>query len=261
MINRHRFSFPFLPLFVSLAYLFLYVPIALLVLFSFNDDPFAYGWIGFTTKWYALLFDSVEVWDALKNSFVVATSSVILSLAMGTLLVFYSEQRVMNKVMGLFYGSLAIPEIVLAVGLLSFFSFFSVALGLPSLIACHTLIGLGYVVPIIYARYNELDKSIIEVSYDLGATRQQSFRTIILPLLSPALVSGALLVFIVSFDDFLLSFFCSGAATQTLPVYIFSLIRAGTSPVVNALSTVLLLISSFLMLLFFSVQVKKTDVW
>ncbi len=261
MNNRYRFSIYFLPIFVGLAYLFLYIPIALLILFSFNNDQFAYSWVGFTTKWYGLLFQSVEVWDALKNSFLVAGLSVALSVTMGTLLVFNSKQRYLSRLMILFYGSLAIPEIVLAVGLLSFFAFFFIGLGLPTLIASHTLIGLGYVVPIVNTRYNELDKYIIEASYDLGATRTQSFFTVILPLLSPAIVASALLVFIVSFDDFLLAFFCSGAATQTLPIYIFSLIRAGTSPMVNALSTLLLLLSSGMMLLFFSVQIKKTDAW
>jgi spermidine/putrescine transport system permease protein len=202
----------------------------------------------------------VEVWDALKNSLIVAFSSVACSLSLATLFVFFCNKRYLRRFMTFFYTGLAVPEIMLAVGLLSFFYFFSVRLGLSTLIAAHTLIGLGYVVPIIYESYISLDKSIIEASYDLGATRQQSFRTVVLPLLSPALISSALLVFIVSFDDFFLSFFCAGAATQTLPVYIFSLIRAGSSPVVNALSTVLLLVSSLLMFIFFSVQVKKTDV-
>ncbi|MDP3889198.1 MAG: ABC transporter permease [bacterium] len=260
MIKKNSFSL--LPLFTGLMYLFLYLPITLLILFSFNDDQFAYGWVGFTTKWYHMLFHSVEVWDALKNSVIIASMAVILSLSMGTLLVFNSNKRIMKQLMMLFYGSIAVPEIVLAVGLLSFFSFFFVTLGLSTLIVCHTLIGLGYVVPIIYTQYNGLDKSIIEVAYDLGATRRQAFFTVILPLILPALVSGGLLVFIISFDDFILSFFCSGATTQTLPVYIFSVIRAGASPMINAVSTLLLLTSSLLMLFLFSVQVKKRmDMW
>lgn len=248
------------PLFVSLIYFFLYVPIILLVIFSFNKDPFACSWQGFTFHWYELLWEDSEVWDALKNSLIVAGSAVVLSISMGTLLVFYGKRRYLNRFMGFFYASLAVPEIVLAVGLLSFFYFFSIYLGLPTLIATHTLIGLGYVVPILYTRYSEIDRRIIEASYDLGATREQTFVRIVLPLLSPAILTGSLLVFIISFDDFLLSFFCSGTTAQTLPIYIFALIRSGTSPMVNALSTMLLTVSSLLMTLFFCLRLKKMDI-
>lgn len=261
-ISKRAFSFyPYLyPLFVGSIYFFLYVPIFLLIIFSFNNDAYACSWHGFTLRWYEALWQDSEVWDALKNSLIVAGSAVVLSISMGTLLVFYGQRRYLNRCMGFFYASLAVPEIVLAVGLLSFFYFFSIYLGLPTLIAAHTLIGLGYVVPILYTRYLEIDKRIIEASYDLGATREQTFVRIVLPLLTPAIVTGSLLVFIISFDDFLLSFFCSGTTAQTLPIYIFALIRSGTSPMVNALSTMLLAISSFLMAFFFCLRIKKTDI-
>ena len=158
----------------------------------------------------------------------------------------------------LFYINLAIPEIVLAVGLMSFFYFFSVPLGMTTLIAAHTVLGLGYVAPIIYDRYAELDKRYVEASQDLGATQWQTFRLIVLPLLFPALVSSALLVFILSFDDFVLSFFCAGGSTQTLPMYIFSVLRIGVSPTVSALSAVMLVASSILVLLFLSVQARRS---
>ncbi|MCX5924884.1 MAG: ABC transporter permease [Candidatus Dependentiae bacterium] len=260
MTQRYRFTRYAYPLFVGCIYFFLYVPILLLIIFSFNSDSFASSWTGFTFRWYALLWEDTEVWDALKNSLIVASSTVVLSVSMGTLLVFYAQPRHLRRGMGFFYASLAVPEIVLAVGLLSFFYFFSIYLGLPTLIAAHTLIGLGYVVPILYTRYIEIDKRIIEASYDLGATREQTFIRIVLPLLSPAIITGALLVFIVSFDDFLLSFFCSGTAVQTLPIYIFALIRAGTSPMVNALSALLLSVSSLFIALFFFLRNKKTDI-
>jgi spermidine/putrescine transport system permease protein len=257
--SRNIASWTF-PVFVGCVYFFLYIPIILLVIFSFNDDPFAHSWASFSLRWYRLLWEDIEVWDALKNSLIVAFSAVFLSVSMGTLLVFYGARRVVSRLMSFFYASLAVPEIVLAVGLLSFFYVFSVYFGLSTLIITHTLLGLGYVVPILYTRYTEIDKRIIEASYDLGATREQTFVRIVLPLLMPAIIAGSLLVFIISFDDFLLSFFCSGTATQTLPVYIFALIRAGTSPEVNALSTVLLGVSSLLMALFFIVQLKKMDI-
>jgi spermidine/putrescine transport system permease protein len=253
-LSRYFFNFAVLSV-----YCFLYLPIIVLILFSFNNNEFTYEWQGFTTKWYSQLFQSVEIWDALKNSFIVAITSVFLSLTMGVLLVFYSTHTFLRKAFLLFYGNLAVPEIVLAVGMLSFFSFFSIPLGLTSLIAGHTLLGLGYVVPLIHSRFIELNDRFTEASLDLGATQSQTLIKIILPLLYSSLVASGLLVFIISFDDFVISFFCSGATTQTLPMYIFSMIRAGTSPIVSALSTLLLVVSSILVLAFSSLQLKRMD--
>jgi spermidine/putrescine transport system permease protein len=247
-----------LPVSTVLIYLFLYIPIIVLVTFSFNDNQFSFDWIGFTTKWYMQLFASVEVWAALKNSLIVATVSMCLSISMASLLVFYGAYRYLQRFLPFFYGSIAIPEIVLAVGLLSFFSFFMIPLGITSLIAAHTILGLGYVVPIVYVRFSELDPHMIEAAYDLGATRMQAFLTVVLPLLYPAIFASALLVFIVSLDDFILSFFVAGGSTQTLPMYIFSVLRAGDqAPLVSALSTFLLLGSSLLVIIFSLLQVKK----
>lgn len=239
--------------------MFLYIPIIVLVIFSFNSKEYTYQWSSFSLRWYYELFDSIEIWDALKNSLIVAMSSVILSITMGVLLVFYSAHSYFKKAFLLFYGNLVVPEIVLAVGMLSFFTFFSMPLGITTLIAGHTLIGLGYVVPIVYARFIELDKRYTEASFDLGASNGQTLLRVILPLLSPALFASGLLVFIISLDDFILSFFCAGATMQTLPMYIFAMIRSGATPVVSALSTLLLVISSILVLIFSSLQIKKTD--
>ena len=126
-----------------------------------------------------------------------------------------------------------------------------------TIIAGHTLLGLGYVIPILYDRFIELDESLIEASYDLGATKRQTFFSVVLPLLAPAMIASGLLVFIISLDDFVISFFCAGASVQTLPLYIFSVIRTGASPMINALSTIMLIVSSFLVLLLSFVQVKK----
>jgi len=246
-----------LPCFVFLMYLFLYIPIIVLIVFSFNKNQFSYGWQGLTLKWYYELFSSVEVWDALKNSLIVATLSVFLTLLLGILFVCFTARRYLSRFLPLFYVILAVPEIVLAVGMLSFFSLNVIPLGLTTLVTGHTLIGLGYVVPILYNRFISLDYLLIEASLDLGATRVQTFFWVVLPLLSPSLIAAGLLVFIVSLDDFVFSFFCSGASMQTLPLYIFSLIRSGATPVVNALSTLLLIVSALLVLLFSFLSVKK----
>jgi spermidine/putrescine transport system permease protein len=248
--------FKLLPFFVSTVYLFLYLPIGILILLSFNKN-IHFVWQGFSLKWYHELFQSVEVWDALYNSVIVATAAVFLSLLMGTLLVFYTKEKI-RKIHVLFYGTLAAPEIVLAVGLLSIFVYFGVSLGLVSLIVGHTLLGLGYVVPMLYARMQEMDEALIEAAMDLGATQNYTLYTVVLPFLSPTMIGAGLLVFITSFDDFVFSFFCSGASAQTLPIYIFSVIRSGATPMINALSTIMLCVSCLLVILFSLFTLRKT---
>ncbi len=248
------------PIFVGLLYLFLYVPLFVLTIFSFNANELGFDWLGFTTKWYVSLFHSSEVWNALQTSLIVSVSSVILCLVMSTLFVFFGNKITVRRMLLLFYGNLALPEIVLAVGLMSLFYLVYVPLSLTTLIAAHTVLGLGYVVPIIYDRYAELDKHYMEASLDLGATQWQTLVRVVLPLLYPSLLVSALLVFIISFDDFVLSFFCASGSTQTLPMYIFALIRSGSSPIVSALSTILLLISGFVVLIFFALPGKKRGV-
>ncbi|MBI3236257.1 MAG: ABC transporter permease subunit [Chlamydiales bacterium] len=150
-----------------------------------------------------------------------------------------------------------IPETVLAVSLLGFFSLFSIPLGLLTLILAHSVLGLGFVIPIVYARFVELDARMTEASLVLGATPFQTFFKVTLPLMRPSLITTGLLVFIISFDDFILSYFCAGSSSQTLSLYILSMLRSGISPVVNALSAVLLLLSSALVFLFFSLKTRS----
>ncbi len=230
-------------------FLFLYAPIVVLILFSFNASPMPYTFNGFTTEWYVQLYHSQEAWIALKNSLIVAISTVVLSCVMAWSLVYYGNVHI-HRSYPLFYGPLCIPEVVVAVGLLGFFAACSIPLSLLTLIAGHTLLGLGYAVPIIAARYDELDKHLTEASLDLGATRTQTMRRIIFPLLFPAFVSAALLIFVVSLDDFVIAFFCAGPQTQTLPLYIYSVVRTGGSPIVNALSSLLIIGGGMLILIF-----------
>lgn len=249
------------PLFVALLYLFLYVPLTILAIFSFNANKLQFDWVGFTTQWYTTLWHTSEVWYALQTSLIVAGASVALCLSMSSLFVFFGNRKIVRSMLLLFYGNLAIPEIVLAVGLMSMFYFSYVPLSITTLIAAHTVLGLGYVVPIVYDRYQELDKRYVEASMDLGATAWQTFYRVILPLLAPSLLVSALLVFIISFDDFVLSFFCASGSTQTLPMYIFALIRSGSSPIVGALSTVLLLVSGLVVLIMFALPGKNKGLW
>ncbi|MFA6065768.1 MAG: ABC transporter permease [Candidatus Babeliaceae bacterium] len=244
--------------FVVLVYLFLYIPTVVLVVFSFNKMPFPAPWTEFTLQWYYDLYHASHLWEAFYTSLIVAFLSTFLSIIMGISLMFYAVQggRV-KKLLILFYGNLMIPEIVLAIGLLTLFSLCSIPLGLGTLVIAHTVLGLGYVIPLVYTRFVELDYRLIEASLDLGASYSQTFFKIILPLLRPSLIAAGLLVFIISFDDFVLSYFCSGSSVQTLSLYILSMARSGISPIINALSTILLMLSSLLVLIFCSINARS----
>lgn len=253
---RHAFAQLALPLLMCFGFLFVYIPIIILVAFSFNTVAFPYRWFGFTLDWYRELFVSPEIWFVVKNSLIVATSAMFLSLIIGLFFVFYGEQSGLKKFAMLFFTNLLFPEVVLGVGLLTLFTFLAIPLGLLTLIAGHTILGLGYVVPILSSRFQELDRNLLEASLDLGATVNQTFFRIVIPLMLPAMVASGLLVFVVSFNDFLIAFFCASGSSQTLPLYIFSLIRTGVSPAVNAVSTLLILLSGLFVLVFCSLRSK-----
>jgi spermidine/putrescine transport system permease protein len=244
-------------LFIACTYLFLWVPIIVLLVFSFNTEGFPSPWKAFTLKWYVELVHSVYLWKAFGNSLLIAISATLISVLMGIFLMFFVSQggRV-GKYLNLFYGSVIIPETVLGVSLLGFFSLVSISLGLTTLIIGHTVLGLGFVIPLVYARYLELDDRLTEASLVLGATPVQTFFKVTLPLLRPSLITSALLVFIISFDDFILTYFCAGSSVQTLSLYILSMIRSGISPVVNALSALLLFISSIMVLIYFHLSTR-----
>ncbi len=242
---------------VLLTYCFLYLPIVVLLVFSFNSERFPSPWTSFSWKWYEELFHSPYLWHAFFNSFCIATASTIISLLLGLFLIFYvSQESRIKKYLFLYYGNLVIPETVLAIALLGFFTLVSIPLGLVTLILAHTILGLGFVIPVLYARYAELDKRMTEASLVLGATPRQTFFKVTLPLLGPSLIATGLLIFIISFDDFILSYFCAGSSSQTLSLYILSMLRTGVSPVVNALSAVLFVLSTALALIFFSLKAR-----
>lgn len=233
---------------------FFYIPIIVLIIFSFNSAAFPSPWTSFTFSWYKELFSTPYVWYAFLNSFVIAFSSMTLSLLLSLGLVyvrlFQRRSRFIESLFSLFYINLIIPEVVLGVGLLTFFVLCAVPLGLVTLIVAHTVLGLGFAVPLINGRFTELDIRLVEASMDLGATLHQTFFTIILPLLRSTIIAAGLLIFIISFDDFVLSYFCAGTSVQTLSLYLLSMLRIGISPMMNALSTLLLLLSSGLVFLF-----------
>ncbi len=260
-MNERSLSFPRLAglLWVVFAYALLYIPILVFFVFSFNNAPFPAPWAGFTLNWYRALLHDTHIWVVFANSLLVAVSAVALSSLMGVFLVFYAIYRGgrIRSLMASFYGNVLVPEIVLAVGLLGFFTMVAVPLGFVTLVIAHTVLGLGYVVPIVYSRYAELDYRLTEAAQDLGATPLQTFFTVTIPLLRPAVQGSAILVFILSFDDFVFAYFCTGTTFQTLPLYILSMLRVGVSPIVNALSTILLVLSGALVIIYSSFKVRE----
>lgn len=221
----------------------------MLAIFSFNDSETSTRWVGFTLKWYRALLDNPELIESFKTSLLVACGSTILSVSLGIALVLASKWWKSKFLFDMYYPNIVIPEIVLAIGILSVFVFFNMPLGYTSLITGHTLLGLGFVVPIIRARFVELDPVLTEASLDLGATYPQTLRRIYIPLLAPSILASSLLVFTISLDDFLISFFCASPSVQPLSVYVFALARSGIDPTINAISAIFLLISSVVILL------------
>jgi spermidine/putrescine transport system permease protein len=258
MVKTGKIGFSSTIAIVICTYLFLYVPLIVLLVFSFNTEGFPSPWKGFTLKWYRELIYSSYLWASFLNSLIVAVCSTAISLSLGIFLLFYAAQggRI-GSFLSLFYGNLVIPETVLAVSLLGFFTLISIPLGLGTLVLSHSVLGLGFVIPIVYARFLELDYRMTEASLVLGATPIQTFFKVTLPLLRPSLIVTGLLVFIISFDDFILSYFCAGSTSQTLSLYILSMLRSGVSPIVNALSALLLLFSSLFVILFFTISQKS----
>ncbi|MFH1254640.1 MAG: ABC transporter permease [bacterium] len=247
--GKNRFSRLIQPVFVGMIYLFLYLPIIVMVLFSFNKSRISVRWEGFSLYWYQKLFQTPEILDALSVSLVVAFFATLLSVVIGTLFVVASVWKKSDYISWIFYGNILLPEIVMAIGILSIFTFFQIPLGYLSLITGHTIIGLGFVIPVVRARFVELDPILTEASLDLGATYGQTFRKVLFPLLMPSIVASSLLVFTLSLDDFMIAFFCSGPKIQTLSVYVYSMIKGGVDPTINAISAIFLALSSLLILI------------
>lgn len=240
-------------LFLVVLYAFFYFPMVVLIVFSFNSRSFPAPWDQFTFQWYTTLFSERELWESFFNSSIIALSSSSICILLTCMMLFFlSRGGRIDRMMNIFYLNLILPETVLGVSLLSFFSLLQIPLGLVTIIIAHTIVGLGFAAPIAFLRFRELDPVIFEASRVLGATPSQTFFRVVLPLMKPVLVTTGLMIFVISFDDFVLSYFCSGAGFQTLSLFLVSSVRYGLSPVVNALATFLLIFTFILASVFFS---------
>ena len=230
-------------------YLFLYAPVAVVVAYSFNDARFGAGWRGFTTKWYGELLGNELALAAARNTAVLAVASTALSTLLGTLLGYgLSRYRLPGKAAAdrLLYVPVFIPDIVMAVSLLLFFSLLRqwtglFGLGLAAMVTGHVTFQVPFVAIVVRSRLADLDPALEEAARDLGAGTWQTFRHVTWPLMMPGVVAAALLAFTLSLDDFVVSFFTSGPGSTTLPILIYSSVKRGVTPDINALSTFLVL--------------------
>ncbi len=249
-----------LPCYFILAsfYLFLYLPLALLVIYSFNSTPITTPLSSFTFHWYKELFHNSQIWIAFSNSIIVAITSTILSLFFTSLLIYYKTIGGHTKgLVPLFYGNLLIPDTMLGIALLSFFSRMDISLGYTTIIVSHTVLGLGLTIPLMFLRFKDLPPTLLEASAVLGASSWTTFRRIVMPFMMPTLLATSLVVFILSFDDYILTYFCAGSSVQTLSLFLVASLRYGISPVMNALTTVVMLFTICIITLLFLLKRKE----
>lgn len=246
-MNKRRTSL----FFFILSMLFFYIPLVILIVYSFNDGK-SMVWKGFSLKWYRELFMySDNIWKAFRYSVGIAIVSGLTSTIIGTLgaigLQWY-DFKGKKYLQTLTYVPLVIPEIILGVSLLILFATIKFELGLTTIFIAHTIFNIPFVLFIILSRLEEFDYSIVEAAYDLGATEWQALTKVIIPAILPGIISGFLIAVTLSFDDFVTTFFVAGPGSSTLPLRIYSMIRLGVSPVINALSVLLIGISIILTL-------------
>ena len=226
-----------------LVYVFLYAPIAIVVLYAFNGGREALTWEGFSTKWFGEALRDPSITEPFRNSLVIAGLNAVIACVLGTALalaISRMRRRIRVPIDALVYMTLVTPEIVFGISALIFFVEVGISLGLKTILISHVVFNASIVALIVRARFVGMGQEFEEASYDLGAGPLSTFRQVTLPRLAPAIFAGGLLAFTFSFDDFITSFFVAGAGATTLPIRIFSSVRFGTSPVINATAVMIL---------------------
>jgi spermidine/putrescine transport system permease protein len=240
-----------------LVFAFLYLPILILIGYSFNENRNVGIWTGFSTRWYGEMFQNSDVMRALRNTLIVALVSTVVSTVLGTMAAIAMERfrfRGRGTLDGLLYLPIIIPDVTMAVMMLLFFAqafdliggFVRLNFGLGTIALSHIAFNISFVAVVVRARLNQLDGALEEAAADLYADRWQAFRRVTLPLIMPGVVGGALLALTLSLDDVVVTSFVSGPGSTTLPVYVFGLVRRGVTPLINAVSTAMLVASMLL---------------
>ncbi|CBJ79622.1 spermidine/putrescine transport protein (ABC superfamily, membrane) [Xenorhabdus bovienii str. Jollieti] len=237
--------------FMTLVYAYLYIPIVILIVSSFNQSRFGISWQGFTTEWYNLLFNNDSLLQAAGHSLTMAVTSATFATLIGSLTavaLYRYSFRGKKFVSGMLFVVMMSPDIVMAISLLVLFMLLGVSLGFWSLLFSHITFCLPFVVVTVYSRLKDFDVKMLEAARDLGAGELTILRKIILPLAMPAVMAGWLLSFTLSMDDVVVSSFVTGPSYEILPLKIYSMVKVGVSPEVNALATILLVMSLILVL-------------
>jgi spermidine/putrescine transport system permease protein len=235
-----------------LAYAFLHLPLVVLVAFSFNRSRFSVAWTGFTLEWYRRLLERPDVLRALRASLVVGLASTLISTVLGTLVAlglargWRARSRARQAYEGLLYLPIVTPEIVIGIASLVLFAALRVPLGLGTITVAHVAFSVSFVAVVVLARLQGRDRSLEEAAMSLGADELTTFRRVTLPLLWPGVLAGALLAFTMSFDDFVITFFVAGVGSTTLPLLVYSMVRRNIEPTINAISTVVLVVTTLL---------------
>jgi len=241
-----------LALYAVAAYAFLHLPLLVLTAFSFNSSRFTV-WERFSLDWYRQAFHDPQLAEAAANSLLIAVAASILATAIGTLCAYGLWKRGSVPISGPLYLSLVTPEIVTGVSLLAFFQWIfrhvGAQLGMHTVILAHVSFSVAYVVIVVMARLRTLDPALEEAALDLGATEWQAFREVTLPALAPGIAAAALLAFTISFDDYVITSLVAGVDSETLPMVIYAMARRGANPVVNAVSTLIVVALGTLILI------------
>ena len=231
------------------AYAFLYAPLVIVVAYSFNDSRLNAQWVGFTLDWYRKLFTNEEMLSAAWNSLVIGLTASAISTVLGTMAGYAMHRYKLRVLPVLVLAPIAIPEILMGVSLLIFFVMINLTLGLWSIALAHIAFCIGFVAIVVRARLAGMDDSLVEAARDLGATPFRAFRLVTLPLIMPGVIAGALMAFTLSIDDFVITFFTAGADAVTLPLKIYTMVKTSVTPEVNAVSTLLMLLTLLLIVI------------
>jgi spermidine/putrescine transport system permease protein len=233
----------------AVGYAFLYIPLVIVVVYSFNNSRLNAEWVGFTLDWYRTLFADADMLKAAGNSLLIALVASIVSTVLGTMAGVAMYRYGARFLSLLVLTPIAIPEILMGVSLLIFFVLLDFTLGLVSVALAHIAFCIGFVAIVVRARLAGMDESLTEAARDCGATPWNAFRYVTLPLIMPGVIAGALMAFTLSIDDFVITFFTAGAGTVTLPLQIYSMIKIAVTPEVNAVSTLLMLLTLVLIVI------------
>ncbi len=241
---------------------FFYLPILILIANSFNASRFSSSWQGFSLKWYVRLLHEPEIWAAARNTLIIAFGVTLIALVLGTTSALalhrFSRSRLQRAHYTLIYMPLVVPEILMGISLLMAFVAAGVRLGLGTIFISHVTFCVSYVALVVLGRLQDFDFSVIEAARDLGANSWTTARRVLLPMLAPGLAAGGLLAFTLSLDDFVITFFVAGPGATTLPIRVYSMIKHGATPLINALSTLLLVLTFVIVFLSQRLSRSKT---